>query len=101
MKIALNGCFAEAALSKAAYDLLGLPWDGYGFAFSEPNLEVRTDPNLIRVLEILGKKANSAYAEWYIATIPDDVSVRIHEYDGMESVHETHRVWTRNGSHVE
>ena len=100
MKIAINGCFGGASLSKEAYDYLGIPWDGYGFEFSSGKLEVRTDPKLIEVIEVLGKKANGESANWCIVTVPDDVSVFIDEYDGWENVQEAHRVWEADGSCV-
>lgn len=53
----------------------------------------RSDPDLVAVVEALGKKASGMFAELKIVTIPDDVDWEIEEYDGMESVHEKHRSW--------
>ena len=64
-----------------------LPDKGY---FSERNIK-RDDPILIKVIEKLGKKANSKYSELKIVEIPDDVKWEIDEYDGLETVEETHR----------
>jgi len=55
--------------------------------------ESREDPILIEVIETLGKKANSQYSNLEIVEIPDDVLYTIEDYDGIESVHEVHRVW--------
>lgn len=55
--------------------------------------ENRTDPLLIQVVEELGDKANGACAELRIVEIPDRVEWEIDEYDGIESIHETHQVW--------
>lgn len=53
----------------------------------------RIDAKLIQVVEELGEAANGNCAELEIIEIPDDVDWQIDEYDGLESVHEKHRVW--------
>ena len=53
----------------------------------------RTDPDLINVIETLGKDADGFSAEIAIIDIPDDVDWQIEEYDGFEHVAEKHRVW--------
>lgn len=60
---------------------------------SEYNFE-RDDPALVQVVEELGVDANGTYANLKIVEIPDDIEWHIHEYDGIESVHEKHRVWS-------
>jgi len=91
MKIVVNRCYGGFGLSKEAYEFLGLEWDGYGFKYSSD--EQRTDPNLIRCVETLGKKANGWLANLEVVDIPDDVDYEIENYDGVESIHEVHRVW--------
>jgi len=58
----------------------------------------RADPDLITIVEELGEKANGWAAELAIVEVPDEVKWHIHEdtfgYDGIESVHEDHRVWS-------
>lgn len=54
----------------------------------------REDPLLIKVVEMLGDKANGRHAKLKIVEIPDGVEYEIDEYDGIESVHEIHRVWS-------
>ena len=56
--------------------------------------DTRNDPVLISVVEELGEKANGEFADLSIVEVPDDVSWEIDEYDGIESVHEVHRVWS-------
>ena len=60
--------------------------------FYEGNLE-RTDPNLIKVVEELGKEADSWASKLKVVEIPDGIEYEIDDYDGIESIHEKHRSW--------
>lgn len=53
----------------------------------------RTDPALVATVRELGEEANGTYSDLEIVEIPDDVKWHIEDYDGMESIHENHRVW--------
>jgi hypothetical protein len=53
----------------------------------------RNNPELVRVVETLGKKANTQFSDLKIVEIPDDVKYEIDDYDGQESIHEIHRSW--------
>jgi len=53
----------------------------------------RDDPNLIRVVEVLGEKANTPVSKLKIVEIPDGVKWVIEEYDGSEHIAEEHRTW--------
>lgn len=53
----------------------------------------RDDADLVAVVELLGPAASGSFANLKIIEIPDDVEWEIDEYDGMEHVAETHRVW--------
>lgn len=54
----------------------------------------RGDADLIRVVEELGSKvASGACAKLSVVEIPDGISYDIDDYDGMESVEETHHSW--------
>lgn len=61
--------------------------------FSSNKIE-RTDPDLIKTIELLGKKANGPYSDLKIVEIPDDIKYTIEEYDGVEWVAEEHRTWS-------
>lgn len=63
--------------------------DGYWYSGS---LE-RTDPILIEVVEALGKEANGDCAELKVVETPDNIDYKIDEYDGIESISETHNTW--------
>lgn len=54
----------------------------------------REHPLLVKVVEKLGEKANGDCAELKIVEIPDGTDYTIEEYDGLESIHETHLSWS-------
>jgi hypothetical protein len=70
----------------------------YNELYSQYNLtsrpEDRTDPKLIQVIEELGDRANGRCAKLKIVEIPDGTDYEIDDYDGMESIHETHQSWS-------
>ena len=75
----------------------GLPNNFKGYRSNDMywNIETikRNDPCLVEVVEELGQKANGYHSKLKVVTIPDDVRYDINDYDGMESVHEKHKVW--------
>ncbi len=95
MKVVINNCYGGFSLSPAASERLNE---------LEPNAEVnprygfcrsveRHDPNLIKVVEEMGKEANGSCANLKIIEIPDGLDYVIEEYDGKEWVAEKHRTW--------
>tara|TARA_R110002167_G_scaffold130022_1_gene313386 strand:- start:5879 stop:6163 length:285 start_codon:yes stop_codon:yes gene_type:complete len=89
LKVVRNNCYGGFSLSEEAYNLLDMPWDGYGYDFNNH----RDDPKLVEVVEALGTKASGTSANLVIVEIPDDVEWYIDEYDGWETVREKHRTW--------
>ena len=82
-KVVLNKCFGGFGLSPKAYEFLGMPWDGYGFAYENR----RDDPKLVECVEVLGEEANGMYAELVVEEYDDyNYTHRIGEYDGWESL---------------
>lgn len=53
----------------------------------------RDDPDLVRVVEELEGAASGRFAELKVVEIPDGISWEIDDYDGSESIEETHRSW--------
>lgn len=53
----------------------------------------RDDPDLVAVVEELGEVADGFCSKLKIVEIPDGTDWAISNYDGMESVYETHRSW--------
>lgn len=112
-KIVINACHGGFGLSDAAIerylDLEEIKWEkekktwcsmyyragflGNDNFFIDDKSFDRENVNLIKAVEELGYEANSRYSMLEIIEIPDDVEWVLHEYDGLESVHEKHRVW--------
>ena len=108
-KVVLNSCFGGFGLSKDAIQMLndkhGLDIDSdYGyvdnddFGIVDDNMDAyRMDKRLVSVVKKLGvKKASGQYSALRIVDVPDDV-VDVHgwhisDYDGCESVHQSHWV---------
>jgi hypothetical protein len=53
----------------------------------------RTDKNLINVVESMGSDASGACASLRVVEIPDGINYEIDEYDGNETIRESHRTW--------
>lgn len=58
----------------------------------------RNDPDLVSVVEKMGKESYGSDSELKIIEIPDDIEWYIDQFarSGEEEIHEKHRVW-RNG----
>ncbi len=101
MKIVINKCFGGFGVNKKVFKELGFTWDGYGdlenkdFGITSENYYAyRVNPRLIESLEKIGlEKAGRRVAKLKIITIPDNVEWELEDYDGMESIHEKHRIW--------
>lgn len=72
-------------------------YENYSKWYSEHHLSCRDidrqDPDLIAVVEELGKQADGDCASLSVVEIPDDVDWEISEYDGNETIEEKHRSW--------
>ena len=53
----------------------------------------RNDPLLVEVVEELGDRANGECASLSVVNVPDGIDWEIDDYDGIESIHESHRSW--------
>lgn len=68
--------------------------DAYRAASFNDREIARNDPDLVAVVEELGRAASGSLASLYVVEIPDDVDWEIEEYDGVEHVAEKHRTWS-------
>jgi len=116
MKVAINNQHGGFGISDLAFerllDLKGVLWqrgkrcDLLGcmyyqaghlgddkYYISPYNYHIRTDPDLIKIIEDLGEASWGRYSEIVILEIPDDIEWYIEEYDGLEHVAEVHRTW--------
>jgi hypothetical protein len=111
-KVVVNNCYGGYSLSKEAvqrycelkgYNLIiddskkEIGWPYYYLDsisdttyFNEYDIP-RDCETLVKVVDELGEKANGECAELRIAEVPDDIDWYIHEYDGIESIYESHR----------
>ncbi len=55
--------------------------------------ENREHPLLVRVVEELGAEANGSCANLIVVDIPDGTDYEIDDYDGIETIRETHNTW--------
>ena len=67
-------------------------WRKYEFSISCED-ESRTDPILIKIIEEYGDENNGGCHKPRAIEIPDGVKWIVDEYDGLESLHEEHRVF--------
>jgi len=97
MKVLVNKCYGGFSFSKELYEQLGLEWDKYGYLHGEQfgrGDEIRTNPEVIAAVEAIGvERASGECASLCIVEIPDGIDWYIDEYDGWETVRETHRSW--------
>ena len=89
MKIVINKCFGGFSVSEEVYKEMGFDWDKHGYRFSDD----RTNPDLVKAVEKLGRTANGRLADLKVVEIPDGVEYTIQEYDGIEHIAEAHRTW--------
>jgi hypothetical protein len=113
VKVVINKCYGGFGLSEEAVRLARqlsdnpkwgdcvLQGESYAdgkrndFNFGGYSPEVaRHDEILIRVVEQLGATANGRCAELKVVEIPDGTRYEVGEYDGIESIHETHQSWS-------
>ena len=114
MKVAINKCYGGFDLSPKAKTALyekGCkhtqlvpytrdilrdlypPYKGKGIQDDHDTRANRTCPNLISVIESMGREANGKFGNIKVVEIPDGIEWEINEYDGIEWVDEKHRTW--------
>ena len=92
MKVAINRCWGGFGISSECLDIYNyLTGKKLKYYFE---IE-RDDKSLIEAIEMLGEQeASSELGEIHIVEIPDGTEYTIDDYDGMESIHESHSCWT-------
>ena len=110
MKIVLNKCYGGFSISKDAAEFMAeqgcerarleleqyreeQSWYGFGYIKGMDGEYDRTSKYLIEAVETLGDFANGDCADLEVIEIPDNIDYFIDDYDGIESVHESHRSW--------
>lgn len=95
MKIAICAQHGGFSLSEAVREELesaGCAEEFKGYRVHDQ----RADPRLIAAIEKVGlERAGGGHCTMAIVEIPDDVEWYIHEWDGLETVHEKHRTWPK------
>jgi hypothetical protein len=110
VKIVINKCFGGFSLSKKAVEFMANLGSSqaraelestednsdcyYGYSEKYGSEYSRTDPTLIKAVEVLKEEANSRFSNLKIIEIPDGIDWEITDNDGLETVHEKHRMWS-------
>ena len=84
MKVVFNNCYGGFGLSDKALEMISFIKGYYVKESDFSSAESRIDPDLVYVVEKLGKEANTSYSNLQIKEIFEPY--RIEEYDGRESV---------------
>ena len=101
MKVVINKCYGGFGISAAVRKELGLPKSEYcsiynedlGIKSSNYNA-IRSDKRLINAIEKIGiENSHGDHAKLKIVEIPDGIDFYIDDYDGIESIHQTHQSW--------
>lgn len=89
-----NGNYKNPDADLVRADTAGYDFsEKYHLVSDEDEQSLRSNKDLIEVVETLGRKASAKLAALGIVEIPDNVDWEIGEYDGVEWVQETHQRW--------
>jgi len=82
-----DGYFQDSVFGNSVYK------DGMVYNYSHDE-SARTDPTLIALIEEIGpEEVSGQLAKLKVVEIPDDIEWTIDDYDGMETIEESHRSW--------
>lgn len=91
MKIIINKSFGVFDISKKALDLF---YERIGTEIIDLYVtDLRVNPIFISIVEELCEESYGKRSKLKVIEIPDDIDYYISDYDGIESVHENHRIW--------
>lgn len=89
-----NATTYDLSLTKDYGEKMEENWKSFDTDYFYYNDIERTDLDLIKVIETLGEeKSSGECAKLRVIEIPDGIEYEIDEYNGIESIHETHRSW--------
>ena len=111
MKIVINKCFGGFSVSKKAVEYMANLGSSqaraelesmkdnshncyYGYSEKFDHEYDRTDPYLIEAVEVLKEEANGCFSKLKVIEIPEGINWEIIDHDGLETVHEKHRIWS-------
>lgn len=70
-------------------------WNGdYYLVHDRSGPEIRTNPDIIEMIETLKTSVNTSVSKLQVIEIPDGIDFEIEEYDGIEWIAEAHRSWS-------
>lgn len=112
-KIIINSCYGGWGIShdgmmeyfkRAKIEVFPeeLEWGGWLYWADEKHTkdtldhreDLRTDPILVQMVEESPGRWDGTYADLKVVEVPAGVSWDIDEYDGIETIHESHRSWS-------
>ena len=109
MQIVINKCHGGFWVSEAVFDYLmeikgweigkhidehkGAFFGDHSFLGRDSDIKLRSNPDLIEAVEVLGEAASGSFAQVTIVEVPDDVEVEITEHGGIEWIQEVCRKW--------
>lgn len=85
--------YASKAKHLSSYDELLAEDDKDEFSINWNDPELRKDPILVDVVKELGAQACTACSQPKVVEVPADADVYIEYDDGLETIHEKHRIW--------
>lgn len=91
-KIVINTCYGGFSLSRKATTLLARKLGVSRYDIEHFGYE-RDCEELVEVVEELGEAANGAFTRLKVVEVPAYIKWEIKEYDGVETIHEKHRMW--------
>lgn len=89
-----NASIYDIALTKDYGEQIKEDWKSFKDDYFSCDSIGRTDLDLIKVIETIGEEKSSGdMAKLKLIEIPDGIGWSIFDYDGIETIHESHQSW--------